>query len=139
MSGEFNRECGYLDCDVVGSHVHRLTPEPPIELDDDALEWTDIDHLKEWWIEQARVEADKLAPKAVEYGSYDLAMVAEVMAEMMTRPPDLELGLVFYLVGKIARAASAVKDGRRPSDDTLVDIAIYARMILYVREHGQWP
>lgn len=97
------------------------------------------DRLHRWWADQSRAEADRLVPKAVEYGSYDLRMIGEMMGEVLGRDDDTELGVLFYLIGKIARVASALRDGHKPSVDTLTDIAIYARMAIYIREHGQWP
>lgn len=116
-------------CALVGNRLGNLSQSPS----------TDTVALRDWWVKQAAAEADKLAPKAVEYGAYDLEMLGGMLGDMAGRPPSVELGLVFYLAGKIARAVSAVKDGRQASDDTFLDIAIYARMVLYVREHGRWP
>lgn len=98
--------------------------------------------LSDWWIEQAGMEASKLAPKAVEYGSYDLQLIGQILrtvSHQSTPSSDMELGIIFYLIGKIARLASAVRDGNLPSSDTFLDISIYARMALYIRETGRWP
>lgn len=106
------------------------------------------DPLRDWWMAQAAAEADKLIPKAQEYGSFDLELTGRLLAEMVN--PDrlpladqdwqlMERGIVFYLAGKVARLVSAIRDGHTPSDDTFMDISIYARMALYIREHKQWP
>lgn len=101
------------------------------------------DYLWQWWVTEAGREASQLAPKAQEYGSYDLQLMGAAFDDMIggghrNGAPE-ERAIVFYLLGKIARAVSAVKDGRQASDDTFRDIAIYARMVLYIREHGRWP
>lgn len=104
-----------------------------------------LEALEEWWLENAKREAEKLGPKAIEYGSYDLELIGDVLHTIIdhsssrARAKDLESGIVFYLIGKIARLASALRDGHEPSDDTFLDISIYARMALYIREKGQWP
>lgn len=97
--------------------------------------------LAAWWVAEARTEADKLVPKAEEYGSYDLRLIGDVLAHVGVQGPgsNMETGIVFYLLGKIARVASALKDEHPPADDTYRDIAIYARMVLYIRAHGRWP
>jgi hypothetical protein len=104
-----------------------------------------IQSLTGWWMENAKREAEKLGPKAIEYGSYDLELIGDVLHTIIdhssnrARAKDLESGIIFYLIGKIARLASALRDGHEPSDDTFLDISIYARMALYIREKGQWP
>lgn len=110
------------------SHVHEITPGST---------------LRAWWLAEADQEAEKLVPKAIEYGSYDLQLMGQALGEMTgqdsTVPHNMEQAIVFYLLGKIARAVSATRDGRAASDDTFTDIAIYAKMVLYIREHGRWP
>jgi hypothetical protein len=99
--------------------------------------------LTDWW---AAVAADDVAPAAVkakEYGSTDLKIIGRAMREMIGIPPDVvsdeEIGIVFYTLGKVARAISAIGSGQRPSDDTWHDITVYAMMTRRVREVGQWP
>jgi hypothetical protein len=126
-------DCGYPECPVPEPHVHRSDPVDTHGLDD----------LFVWWMEQAAEEARKLSPKAKEYGSYDLELMGQALGEMTgqdsTVAHNMEQAIVFYLLGKIARAVSAVRSGHGASDDTFIDIAIYARMVLYIREHGRWP
>jgi hypothetical protein len=102
------------------------------------------DTLKEWWIDNAVSQADAVVPKAVEYSSEDLAQIGYTMADMLgleaaSTEEANELGLLFYLHGKTARWIGAVKEGRRPSDDTIFDIVIYATMAQRNRAVGGWP
>jgi hypothetical protein len=97
-----------------------------------------------WWIDLAHEEADHAVAKAVEYGSTDLIEVGRTLALVMQREglsdqEHTELGIYFYLIGKIARWTDAVRDGRLPSDDTLADIGIYVRMSQRNRFAGGWP
>lgn len=103
-----------------------------------------IEDLKEWWAREARDEIDKMAPKAAEYGAYDLELIGEILGEMLgrdglSRADKTELGIAFYVVGKTARVISAWRDGAKPSDDTWVDLSIYSRMALRTRAKGGWP
>lgn len=111
-----------------------------------------VQELVQWWLSLARTEADRTVPKAVEYGANDLVEIGRQMAQAAggmglsgdDAPPDAaerfaELGIYFYLVGKLARWTSAIQEGRRPSDDTLFDIGVYVRMAQRVRDTGSWP
>lgn len=105
-----------------------------------------VQAVRNWWREDADTESAKLAPKAVEYGSYDLELIGKVLRDMIDSDhrvhPDLsnlELGIAFYELGKIARIVSGIFDGQVPSDDNWQDAAIYPRMVTYIREKGQWP
>lgn len=106
------------------------------------------DELRVWWMDIAGEEADKAVSKADEYGSYDLVLLGRVMADMTGFPvqdgesPEetyAELGIMFYVLGKLARWTGAIVEGRRVSDDTLQDIATYTRMVQRVRAVGGWP
>jgi hypothetical protein len=99
--------------------------------------------LTAWW---AAVSADDVEPaliKAKEYGSLDLAIIGASLRQMVGTSPDIvsdeEIGIIFYTLGKVARAISAVSEGRRPSDDTWHDITVYSMMVRRLREAGQWP
>jgi len=99
--------------------------------------------LNEWW---AAVSADDVEPasiKAKEYGSLDLLIIGSTLRGMIGIAPDIvqdeEIGIIFYQLGKIARAISAISSGRRPSDDTWHDITVYSMMVRRLREAGQWP
>lgn len=100
--------------------------------------------LRDWWMEVATQEVDRVVPKAVEYGSTDLVEIGRTLAFTMQRhdlsdAEHAELGVYFYLVGKMARWTDAVKEGRRVSDDTLHDIGVYVRMAQRIRAVGGWP
>lgn len=103
-----------------------------------------IDALKDWWVDTALADIDKIAPKAIEYSSQDLCDLGRVMADLLGWPvPGVEeateLGIFFYLQGKFSRWAGAIKEGRRPSDDTLLDIDVYTKMARRNRAVGGWP
>jgi hypothetical protein len=100
--------------------------------------------LANWWITQAESEMLACIPKAVEYGSTDLAVIGRAQGRMMgrdnlTHEEATEYGIFFYLVGKIARWEDALLHGRRVSDDTLHDIAVYTKMMQRTRAVGGWP
>ena len=99
--------------------------------------------LEAWW---AALSADDVAPaaiKAKEYGSLDLKIIGSTMRGMIGIAPNIvsdeEIGIVFYQLGKIARAVSAIGSGRRPSDDTWHDMTVYSMMVRRVRDTGEWP
>lgn len=100
--------------------------------------------LTNWWIDLAHEEVDRVVPKAVEYGSTDLMEVGRQLANVMGwdglgHEEHTELGIYFYLLGKLARWTDAVRERRRPSDDTLHDIGVYVRMAQRTRAVGGWP
>lgn len=101
--------------------------------------------LQTWWEDQSHSEVMACIPKAVEYGSTDLAVIGRTLARMMGRNGSLtheeatEYGIFFYLTGKIARWEDAITHGRRVSDDTLHDIAVYTKMMQRNRAVGGWP
>lgn len=99
--------------------------------------------LAEWWRDQAEAEIAPTVDKAVEYGSTDLIDIGMMLGRTMGRDIEeeeaAELGVFFYLIGKIARWQSAIQRGERPSDDTLFDIGVYVRMAQRIRKTGGWP
>lgn len=99
--------------------------------------------LYDWWVEKAKDEAEAVVPKAVEYGADDLVVIGRELALLMGREVDdeeaTELGIYFYELGKMARWRSAIREGRRVSDDTLHDVGVYIRMAQRNREVGGWP
>lgn len=99
--------------------------------------------LRTWWHDTAASEIEKTVPKAIEYGSTDLidigVMLARTMRREVSEEEAAELGVFFYLIGKIARWQSAIERGERPSDDTLLDIGVYVRMAQRIRHAGGWP
>lgn len=109
---------------------------------------TDIDRttaaLRDWWLDVASVEVEKVAPKAVEYGSTDLVDIGKDLARLIkwdkiSDEEAAELGIYFYMVGKMARWSDAIQRKARVSDDTLHDIGVYVRMAQRVRAVGGWP
>ena len=100
--------------------------------------------LERWWLAMANEEIERTVPKAIEYGSTDLdeigrQMLAAGLHEGNHETPTDELGIYFYMVGKMARWTDAIRTGRRVSDDTLFDLGIYVRMVQRVRAAGGWP
>lgn len=110
---------------------------------------TEEDRLKAqietWWLDRAHAEVDAVAPKAIEYSAIDLIEYGRTLALVMginhrlTDEEAGEIGIWGYLVGKIARWTGAIKEGRRVSDDTLHDVAVYTKMAQRNRDVGGWP
>lgn len=102
-----------------------------------------INELEEWWADQARLEAEGVVPKAIEYGANSLTQVGRMVARLQGRTVDdeeaQELGCWMYLVGKVERWSDAVLRGDRPSGDTLHDIGVYTKMAQRIRLTGEWP
>lgn len=80
--------------------------------------------------------------KAAEYGSGSLARkgwrYAQAQGRAVGNADALELGAAQYLLEKLDRVEDSMLRQQRPSDDTWLDIAVYALMAMYVREHGHW-
>jgi hypothetical protein len=94
----------------------------------------------QWWHTHSEDALDAILPKVREYGSTDLHIVGEALLKMM---PQLEgkvhaaeLGISFYLLGKVGRIIGGYADGHAPSDDTWYDTGIYALMAQRVRATG---
>jgi len=115
--------------------------------------WTGSDALAEvaaWWEKKADEEIERTMPKVSEYGATDLEEIGRHMVAAGVKPPmgapgtwatpqRQELGIYFYIVGKMARWSDAVARGEFVSDDTLFDIGVYIRMVQRIREAGGWP
>lgn len=103
--------------------------------------------LAGWWRAQAETEIEMVVAKAIEYGgagaSIDLIDIGRDLARIAGREVGdeeaTELGIYFYLRGKLSRWTAAVMEGRRVSDDTLTDLGVYVRMAQRTREVGGWP
>lgn len=99
--------------------------------------------LAQWWADKADAEIDQTVAKAVEYGADDLRDIGHDLADIADRKVSheeaVELGIYFYLRGKMSRWTSAIRRGERPSDDTLLDIGVYSRMAQRNRQVGGWP
>jgi len=99
--------------------------------------------LARWWRENAENALERTVPKLEEYGAHDLTRIGHNMAQLMHWDCDdqeaAELGIWFYLEGKIARAFEAIARHELPSDDTIFDTKIYATMIERIRDNGELP
>ena len=100
--------------------------------------------LTDWWIEHARDEVEAVAPKAVEYGANSMIEVGRTMARIQGRhiisdEEAIETACMFYIAGKLGRWVDAIAAGKRPSDDTIYDIGVYAKMAQRNRAVGGWP
>lgn len=105
--------------------------------------------LAEWWANTAISEINMVVAKAIEYGATDLRDLGYQILEMAGRRPierdayddavATEVGIAFYAQGKLARIVAAVKEGRRPSVDSWLDLGVYARMGQRVHQVGGWP
>lgn len=104
--------------------------------------------LVTWWLDTAGGDIDSSIDKIVEYGgsgpAVDLIEVGRRLADLgnlrgQTIEELTELGIAFYLSSKVSRWFAAIKEGRRPSDDTLLDIVYYGMMARRNRAVGGWP
>lgn len=131
--------------EIVQEYESKVSAPEPEDADEESNYSTS--ELRDWWEQTATDEVEQLLAKMVEYGGlsratdllaigYDLATMAgwEVNDAEAT-----ELGIVFYLRGKMARVMAAVTEKRLPSDDTWLDIGIYTRMVQRTRASGGWP
>ncbi|QNJ57671.1 hypothetical protein SEA_KEANU_66 [Streptomyces phage Keanu] len=133
----------FLNPDVTMEQIMTDAATPPAgnshKLDPRELEAA----LTSWWMDKASEETSAVVPKAVEYGATDLRDIGRDLADCMGREVTdeeaTELGIFFYLRGKLSRWVDAVKRGDRPSDDTIYDIGVYCRMAQRNRDAGGWP
>lgn len=99
--------------------------------------------LTEWWMDKAEEEVRRTVPKAVEYGALDLIQIGQDLALTAGREVSdaeaAEMGVYFYVRGKLARWTDAIIRGDRVSDDTLFDLGVYIRMAQRIRDAGGWP
>jgi hypothetical protein len=100
------------------------------------------DDLAAWWMSKSAQEVANLVPKAISYGSVDLDIMGDTLLLLMPQLRDVvpkqELALVFYALGKLSRLVGALEQGVAPATDSWLDLSIYARMALRVRETGTW-
>jgi len=99
-----------------------------------------------WWITKAVESGVAVTVKALEYSSVDLHDMGVDLVYCQGRDPETyppgqlsEIGIATYVIGKVSRWKGAIRDGRRVSTDTLMDIVTYCTMALRVRETGNWP
>lgn len=106
--------------------------------------------LEDWWLKQAQEEVRQVVPKSVEYGgvgrAVDLVDIGTDLLRAMGTPTEYitpewatEIGIYFYIRGKMGRWTAALMRGERVSDDTLHDISVYCRMAQRTRQMGGWP
>lgn len=100
--------------------------------------------LEQWWMDTAQADLDLIAPRVSEYAAYDLDILGRITLEMVNLPSDdrarrTEVACLWFAQAKIARALSAYKEGRVPSDDTLADGTAYIMMSRRARAAGGWP
>lgn len=102
-----------------------------------------VNDLRDWWLALQAKQIDMVATKAVEYGSNSLEQLGSKLARLQRRRPEpeelQELGCWINAVQKMERWTDAVYKGKRPSDDTLIDLMVYCVMALRLREVGGWP
>ena len=137
---------------LVASRPWKFAPPTEQELADGAakqdeprMHWAD--ELRQWWNGTADRDISSSLDKIVAYGgsgaAYDLIATGHDLAAMNGRKVDdseaIELGIAFYLSSKVNRWMAAIIDGRRPSDDTLLDIVFYGMMARRNRAVGGWP
>lgn len=86
--------------------------------------------------------------KMIEYGgrgrAVDLVEIGRDIALLIGRKEisdaeAVEIGVYFYIRGKMGRWFAAISEGRPVSDDTLHDLSIYVRIVQRAREVGGWP
>lgn len=108
-------------------------------MDQDAFNTLDSEYdIADWWETTTKDDLAEYQRKNAEYGDADLSVIGGSLSLMAGNPKDVEwsdeIGIAFYLLGKVSRMISAYKEGSTPSDDTLKDIAIYAMMARLHRE-----
>jgi mono/diheme cytochrome c family protein len=115
----------------------------PAAINEDSLPTPEQD-LADWWRQRCEGEIDMVVAKAIEYGATDLRDLGRIFLEMCGREAiddayATEAGIAFYAQGKLARIVAAIREGRRPSFDSWLDLGVYARMAQRVHDRGGWP
>ena len=129
----------------IPQHRHSFSnrQHPPLQLRRTKVtEQPKSDQLTTEWAKLARAEIDQTIPKATEYGQQSLInlgnQLAQLQGRQVTDAQAMELACWSYLNGKIQRFNDAVINGKQVSDDTLLDIGVYVRMIQIIRKTGNW-
>lgn len=108
-----------------------------------------VEEISAWWQGVAAADAATTAPKAVEYGASDLAIMGKAMEGLfpnLSSNPDaaereaigLEMATAFYALGKVARLFGAYQQGRLPGEDSWFDLTVYSMMARRIRQSGRW-
>lgn len=124
--------------------------EPQLGRPNDFPKQEEAPELVVWWRKRSEDEAEAAYRKSVEYGgshrASDLVELGGDLADLMGKDSgtlseaDLqELGIYFYLSGKLGRWKAALLEGKKVSDDTIADIKVYATMVQRIRDKGGWP
>jgi len=96
----------------------------------------------EWVGKWAAEHIPQAEAKAVQYGSNSLAKkghrFAAAVGQRVNQGQALELGVAQYTAEKADRIEDAILRGQLPTEDTWVDVAIYALMAQYIRQYGRW-
>lgn len=103
-----------------------------------------IADLKEWWGQKSAEDAILIAQKYQEYGNHALLNTGYELASLMGRQnvskaEAQELGIYFFMMGKMSRWKNAILNGERVSEDTVQDLTCYAMMARRVHEKDGWP
>jgi len=103
-----------------------------------------IADLKEWWGQKAAEDAILIVQKYQEYGNHALVTTGREIATLMgrenvTKAEAQELGIYFFMQGKLSRWKNAILNGERVSEDTVQDLTCYAMMARRVHEKDGWP
>lgn len=114
-------------------------PAEPWRSDEDLV--PTVQAVADWWSDTAAGDLDAFLPKLQEYGSNDLIDCGRALALVagwngLDDGQCAEIGVFFYLYGKMSRWAEALANRRRPSDDTLHDVTVYSMMARRIRETG---
>lgn len=105
-----------------------------------------FDEMRSWAMSRVADDFDSVKRQIIEYAAIDLEMMGmglleqsgiEVKDEDRDRA-GIEMALIFYLQGKIARCVSSISAGRLPDDDTYKDMRVYSLMLAHAREFGHW-
>lgn len=99
-------------------------------------------HLANWWLAKSKAEIAAMVPKAIRYGSSDLLLMGAAMQLLFPGLSDKvsgqELGVWFYVLGKVARLLGGYAQGELPDIDSWWDMKVYATMAQHIREFGGW-
>lgn len=89
-----------------------------------------------WWALQSDQDAQLYIAKSNEYGSVDLEIMGDSLALQGVSPREGSeiAAIMFYALGKVARAISALNAGKLPSEDTLRDLTVYSMMARLIHE-----